>query len=207
MGRRKPLQDKASGSAPWRFVIDRVFHPSQAPLRDPPDRSASSGKSAGGVGMGEAGGRDKTPNTLPFGIERSASRPGSRLESCRAPPASPLPSGPRGPGWKEAGGGFGGQPGKGRTGWGATELQIRPPTASMQGANHRRVVVDSPPRLGNKRIGSDSGSNRNVPPGVLSRWPKNPQATRTIRWSLVAGVLEFCRATRDSLLESCRANY
>ena len=73
--------------------------------------------------------------------------------------------------------------------------------------NHRRVGVNSPPRLGNERLRSDSGPNRNVPPGVLSRWPKNPQAIGTIRWSLVAGVLEFCRATRDSLLESCRANY
>lgn len=78
---------------------------------------------------------------------------------------------------------------------------------SARGMNHGRVTVDSAPRLGNKRIGSDSGPNRNVPPGVLSRPAKNPQAIGTIRWSLVAGVLEFCRATRDSLLESCRANY
>lgn len=78
---------------------------------------------------------------------------------------------------------------------------------SARGMNHGQAAVDSAPRLGNKRIGSDSGPNRNVPPGVLSRPAKNPQAIGTIRWSLVAGVLEFCRATRDSLLESCRANY
>lgn len=169
-----------------------------------PDRSASSKRE-----------RDKTPNiplpTPPPAPPSAAQRPGSRLESCRAPcrpipGSSPDPSPDLGPTAPAGMNGAGEAAKAGRRG-ARQNSKPRVRIGSAWGMNHGRVTVDSAPRLGNKRIGSDSGPNRNVPPGVLSRPAKNPQAIGTIRWSLVAGVLEFCRATRDSLLESCRANY
>lgn len=148
--------------------------------------------------------RDKTPNIPPPAPLPTAVRPGSRLESCRAP----LAAEPRIRAQRRQQGRMGTEmrqrlEGRGRDRTPTPRVRI----GSARGMNHGQAAADPPPRLGNERIGSDSGPNRNVPPGVLSRPAKNPQATRTIRWSLVAGVLEFCRATRDSLLESCRANY
>ena len=208
---------------PWRFVIDRVFHASQVPLRDPPDRSASYGRGPDGRREEAREGARQDSKPVPAGplpeplpercgartkakaATRAETRGAARIEVgvlSRPPPpkvgsgsGNTAPTAPR-----ERSGGRG----RDRTPNSGTD-----PTGKREDSavTRGRLAADPLLRLGKKRIGGDSRPNRNVPPGVLSRRPKNPQAIGTIRWSLVAGVLEFCRATRDSLLESCRANY
>ncbi|WP_170296040.1 hypothetical protein [Azospirillum brasilense] len=109
-----------------------------------------------------------------------------------------------------------------------TRLRMQSPTVGVLSRSRPRLPSPAKPPPRNIRPGkaafrpvSRPGESRSESPdrpsrrkpairkaksGVLSRHPKLPQVERVIPWSVVAGFLDSCRATRDSLLESCRSN-